>query len=90
MAQVFFTNQSVNADTYAWDFGDGSTSPNQSPAHSYASPGTYVVRLASSGPGGQSKALKVVPIRGGESVNFISTSNLDPMATTGGDLIYVP
>jgi DNA-binding beta-propeller fold protein YncE len=32
---------------YAWDFGDGSSSPNggPSPAHTYATPGTYTVTL---------------------------------------------
>lgn len=30
---------------YAWDFGDGSTSPEADPAHLYQAPGTYTVRL---------------------------------------------
>ena len=31
--------------TYRWVFGDGSTSTLQNPAHTYESPGTYVVTL---------------------------------------------
>ena len=31
--------------TWFWDFGDGTTSPAQHPAHVYAAPGTYVVSL---------------------------------------------
>ena len=33
------------AATYAWDFGDGSSSSSSSPNHVYASPGTYWVCL---------------------------------------------
>jgi len=32
-------------DTYAWDFGDGTTSSAMSPAHSYDAAGTYTVRF---------------------------------------------
>ena len=31
--------------TYAWDFGDGSTSTGQAPSHPFASPGQYSVQL---------------------------------------------
>jgi gliding motility-associated-like protein len=31
--------------TYEWDFGDGQTSNQQNPLHTYASPGTYTVEL---------------------------------------------
>lgn len=31
--------------TYSWDFGDGSSSTEASPQHSYAKPGDYTVRL---------------------------------------------
>lgn len=42
---VMFTNVSVNADAYDWDFGDGNTASTPSPTHAYASGGTYAVRL---------------------------------------------
>jgi gliding motility-associated-like protein len=32
-------------DSYAWDFGDGTTSSVTSPSHSYASHGTYNIKL---------------------------------------------
>lgn len=31
--------------SYSWDFGDGTTSQSEAPQHTYASPGTYIVRL---------------------------------------------
>ncbi len=42
---VAFTNNSVRAVDYSWDFGDGNSSILQSPTHPYAAAGTYTVRL---------------------------------------------
>jgi C1A family cysteine protease len=32
-------------DSYTWDFGDGTTSPETTPSHEYTEPGTYDVRV---------------------------------------------
>lgn len=40
-----FTNTSVNATSYLWDFGDGTTSTIPSSTHSYSTDGTYDVKL---------------------------------------------
>jgi PKD repeat protein len=40
-----FTNTSINASSYYWDFGDGDTSTSSSPSHNYAATGTYQVKL---------------------------------------------
>ncbi len=54
---VTFTNQSTGQITsYAWDFGDGTTSTLENPTHTYTTVGTYIVRLIVSGPGGTSEA----------------------------------
>jgi PKD repeat protein len=42
---IQFTNQSVNAVSYFWDFGDGITSTLQNPTHSYNLVGNYTVKL---------------------------------------------
>lgn len=42
---IQFSNTSINAVTYSWDFGDGSTSAAAAPAHTYTQPGTYLVKL---------------------------------------------
>jgi PKD repeat protein/Cu/Zn superoxide dismutase len=42
---VSFTNQSFDADTLRWDFGDGTISNLTDPTHFYANPGTYQVKL---------------------------------------------
>jgi PKD repeat protein len=55
--QVTFANQSTGQiTTYLWEFGDGQTSADQNPSHTYAQPGTYTVTLTVTGPGGTSNA----------------------------------
>jgi PKD repeat protein len=52
---VQFTDTSTGAVTsWSWDFGDGGGSAAQNPSHTYNSPGTYIVRLTITGPGGSS------------------------------------
>ncbi|MEL7535409.1 MAG: PKD domain-containing protein, partial [Bacteroidota bacterium] len=41
----FFTDNSINANSYFWNFGDGGTSSEQNPEHIYASNATYTVSL---------------------------------------------
>lgn len=48
-ATVNFTNQSNNAVSYFWDFGDGSTSSAINPSHTYNSFGTFDVKLVADG-----------------------------------------
>jgi gliding motility-associated-like protein len=43
--QVQFTDQSTVPTSWLWDFGDGNTSTAANPVHTYASLGTYTVRL---------------------------------------------
>lgn len=45
---VQFTNNSLNALSYSWDFGDGTTSTLANPTHSYTALGSYTVVLTSS------------------------------------------
>ncbi len=40
-----FTDKSIGADEWNWSFGDGTTSTQQSPVHTYADTGTYTVTL---------------------------------------------
>lgn len=40
-----FTDKSIGAQTWAWDFGDGATSSTPNPSHTYAQNGTYYVSL---------------------------------------------
>ncbi|MEO7962131.1 MAG: PKD domain-containing protein, partial [Ginsengibacter sp.] len=42
---VVFTDRSIGADSWNWDFGDGSTSASQNPVHDYIVSGLYAVAL---------------------------------------------
>lgn len=42
---VTFTNKSEGAVSYKWDFGDGTTSEEESPVHTYPGKGKYVPTL---------------------------------------------
>jgi len=50
---VSFTNNTLYADSYLWDFGDGATSLLKDPTHTYYDAGTYSVTLIAYGSGGQ-------------------------------------
>ncbi|MCI5058636.1 MAG: PKD domain-containing protein, partial [Flavobacteriales bacterium] len=43
--QVNFTDQSNGATNLSWDFGDGNSSNNSNPSHTYSAAGTYNVCL---------------------------------------------
>lgn len=47
-APIIFTNSSLNANAYVWDFGDGSNSAEMSPTHAYTAPGIYSIMLIAS------------------------------------------
>jgi len=42
---VFFGNDSRDTETYQWDFGDGNTSTDENPSHTYTQAGVYNIRL---------------------------------------------
>ena len=57
---VDFVDQSTNDPTsWWWDFGDGSTSTQQNPAHEYAEEGTFTVSLTVTNAGGEDTVTEV-------------------------------
>jgi PKD repeat protein len=62
---VKFTNTSANATSYEWSFGDGSTSKEQDPTHtfsnsSFTEPKSFTVSLTSTGANGATASTSVV------------------------------
>lgn len=48
--EVAFNNTSLGGQSYLWDFGDGNTSAEAYPVHTYTTPGIYNVRLTVTDP----------------------------------------
>ena len=57
---VAFKDESIGTVTsWHWDFGDGTSSTEQNPTHSYKAPNNYIVTLDIQGPAGKAKLQKV-------------------------------
>jgi PKD repeat protein len=50
--EVLFTNDSHNAKSFEWDFGDGYISNDENPSHIYTGTGTFEVTLTAISKGG--------------------------------------
>ena len=59
---VTFTNSSLDADTYSWDFGDSESSTEMSPSHTYAADGEYTVTLTATNSGGSTSASETLTL----------------------------
>jgi PKD repeat protein len=71
--QVSFADSSIAGTglTRFWDFGDGNTATTQVPLHTYATPGTYTVKLLiTDGNGCQDSAFQTINVFDGPLVDF--------------------
>jgi PKD repeat protein len=60
---VVFADQSTGGPTgWSWDFGDGGTSTQKNPSHTYAQAGTYAVALTVTNAAGSSSKTKLVTV----------------------------
>lgn len=78
---VQFTNTSINAISYYWDFGDGTASLEKNPLHVYEQTGTYTVLLSIAGSSNNDSELKenLISVYSGDSdlyVNFTSSPTM--------------
>jgi PKD repeat protein len=92
---VTFVDRSTGSPTnWSWDFGDGATSTQQNPSHTYAKAGSYTVTLTASNAAGSSRTSKLVTVttpppppvatfcyqRNGLAVLFLDISSGHPTA----------
>jgi PKD repeat protein len=83
---VQFTDQSIgNISSWSWDFGDGGTSSEQNPLHTFTAAGSYDVALAVTGPYGtdtETKAAYVVISDNPPVANFTADPVSGPFPLT--------
>lgn len=83
---VILKNKSANATTYEWDFGDGNTSLDKDPTHTYASEGTYTIKLvAESGDESHTASKEVMVTNKYKSSGFVISS---VASSSGGSTYY--
>ena len=77
---VHFINNSLNADSHYWDFGDGNISTEESPTHTYDSSGYYsVVYTATNDKCGTSEFTETIEVIG-NVLSFDSKFKDNPIA----------
>jgi PKD repeat protein len=74
--QVQFTDQSTNSPTaWSWNFGDGGSSTQKNPSHTYTTPGVYTVVLTATNTGGSDAETKTA---------YVTVATPPPVANFSG------
>ncbi len=70
---VTFTDASIGADSYSWNFGDGNSSTDASPSHTFAAGGTYTVELTVTNAGGTDTSSEDIVVEAPFADNLVGT-----------------
>jgi len=81
--EVIFTNTSTNSNGYSWDFGDGNSSTEENPIHTYSQSGMYEIILLSQSDVCEDVADTI-------SIDVIITSNENFDLDIGADILPNP
>lgn len=83
--KVQFVNNSINGESYLWDFGDKVYSTAQQPSHTYYTTGNYIVTLTVTNVSGQSVHSAVIAVYQNPTAVF----NVYPTEVTNNSQIVV-
>ncbi|MEM8908756.1 MAG: PKD domain-containing protein, partial [Bacteroidota bacterium] len=67
---VQLNNQSANATSYSWNFGDGQSSSDPAPSHLFTANGNYTIQLIASNSCGVDTMSQVINIDNSPTANF--------------------
>jgi gliding motility-associated-like protein len=88
---IVFSNNSIGATTYAWNFGDAGTSALTNPSHLYTTPNHFIVRLIATSAFGckdtvfQTMVVDSVPVAGfNHTTECMGFTTLFTNTSTGG------
>lgn len=99
---VQFTDHSENTTGWSWNFGDGATSDQQNPAHTYSTAGTYTVNLTAINVNGtDSKLATINVLKRTPTISWntsaditygtaLSSAQLNAQANVPGNFVYIP
>ncbi len=73
---AFADSSSGGPFSWTWNFGDGTTSTQQSPAHTFSAPGTYTVGLSAGNASGTGTVTKSVTVGAGSGACVPSATTL--------------
>lgn len=71
---VQFNNRSANAATYYWQFGDGTTSTDATPGHTYSASGRYTVKLTTRSSAGYSADTSILVMAAAKATAAFNTT----------------
>jgi uncharacterized repeat protein (TIGR01451 family) len=82
---VTFTNTSIHADHFLWDFGDEITSTLEHPVHAYTQHGVYTATLVADNDCGENIYIDTVRVQLG--ADLVLSKRVQPLAASPGDTI---
>ena len=85
---VQFTDNSTNAVSVSWNFGDGVQSSEKNPSHTYAKPGIYTVIMTATGKNGSDSETKIgyISVSDGQ----VPSPTTGPVAAFTADVVHGP
>ncbi|MCD6567467.1 MAG: PKD domain-containing protein [Dehalococcoidia bacterium] len=87
---VHFNDQSSGEiASWYWNFGDGTSSEEQNPVHTYAQAGRYRVSLTVTGPGGEDTASEFVTMKGSPGEMTAQMAETSQPADFAASYLYV-
>lgn len=89
---VYFTDLSSNTSSWAWNFGDGNTSTDQSPSHTYITGGLFTVSLTAYNEDMTSHTLVVedlIAVNGPTGIEDLDNFKLFIYPNPASDYLYI-